>query len=143
MKKTAVNKFLGWAIIIALFIIYSAASNGLIMCISEYGHIQIESNISINYDKNDPTVIDNIRSNIRHSPISGCGNCEDMELSQAGLIRSSTQRHKLHYQTLSVANIKGSGEYVFNDDLSCHLNENHDFTPGQTQSIISTTILIC
>ncbi len=143
MKKTTVNKFFAWAIIIALFIIYSAFGNGLIMCISEFGHIQIESKISKNYDKNDPALIGNTQYNIRHSPVSGCGNCEDMELSQVGLIRSSTQRYKLHYQTPSAADIKDSAEYVVNDNIYYRLTENHDLRPGHAQKIISTTILIC
>jgi hypothetical protein len=123
---------------------YSASGNGLILCISEFGHIQIESKISINYDKNGPAFIDNMRSNIYYSPISGCGSCEDMELSQVGLISSSSQRYRVYYQTSSsIADIKGSREYIFNDEISSRLNEYHDLTPGQTQKIVATTILIC
>jgi hypothetical protein len=144
MKKTAVNKFPTWAIIIALSMTYSASRNGLILCISEFGHIQIESKISIIYDKNGPAFIDNMQSNIYYSPISGCGSCEDMELSQVGFIRSSTQRYKVYYQTTSsTADIQGSRKYVFNDDISYRFNEYHDLTPGQTQKIVATTILIC
>jgi hypothetical protein len=144
MKKTVVNRISAWAIIIALFISYSASSSGMVLCISEFGHVQIESIISINYDKNDPAFEDNMQSNIYYSPISGCGSCEDMELSQVGLISSSFQRFKAHYQTTSsAADIIGSKEFVFNDDISYQLNENHGLTPGHTQKIVSTTILIC
>ncbi len=144
MKKTAVNKFLTWAIIIALFIIYSASGNGLIMCISEFGHIQIESKFFINYGKNGPAFIDNTPSKIYYFPISGCGSCEDMELSQVGLISSSSQRYRVYYQTTSsIADIKGPREYIFNDEISYRFNEYHDLTPGQTQKIVATTILIC
>ena len=144
MKKTAVIRFSEWAIIIAIFITYSASSNGLILCISEFGHTQIESKISINYGKNDLVFIGNTQSNIYLSPISGCGSCENIELSQARLIRSSTQRYKVYYQTTSSAtDIKGSKKYLFNDYISYGFNENHDSTPGHTQKIVSTTVLIC
>ena len=144
MKKTAVNRFSAWAIIIALFICYSASSNGFVLCISELGHFQIESKISINYGKNDLVFIGNTQSNIFLSPISGCGSCEDIELSQARLIRSSTQRNKVHYRTTSsIADNKGSRDFVLNKDFSYRSKENLDLTPGHTQNMISTTILIC
>lgn len=144
MKKTVAIKFSAWAIIIALFITYSASSTGLILCISEFGHFQIESKISINFGKNDLVLIDNTRSNVYLSPISGCGNCEDIEFSQAGLIRSSTQRNKAYYQaTSSIADTRGSREFILKDDYSNRFIENLDLTRGHTQDIISMTILIC
>ena len=80
MKKTAVNRFLTMGIIIALFLVYSASSNGLVLCIGELGHVQIESKIPINYDKNVSVFIDNMQSNIYFSPTSRCGSCENIEL---------------------------------------------------------------
>ena len=144
MKKTVVNRFLTLAIIMALFLAYSASSNGLILCISEFGHVQIENKISINYYNNGPAPIDDKLSNVYDPPISCCGSCEDIEFSQAGLISSSAQRYKEYYQPASsTSDFRGSREYVFNDDFSYRFNENHDFTPGHTQNIISITILIC